>query len=201
MALSTYADLKTSIQNWLHRSDLTSLIADWIVLCEADFNRRLRITLMEDRVTTDLAGEYLALPGDLLEVRTIQINTNPVAALRYLPPERMDAKYGGTSGQPVYYAMVGDEFQFAPVPDGTYEVEITYYARVPALSDDDPSNVILENFPDLYLYGSLIHSAPYIQNDQRIVLWRQEYERALVQIQINDRVKQSSGDTLQMVPG
>ena len=39
MALANYSDLKTSIANWLNRSDLTSEIAnDFIVLTEADFN-------------------------------------------------------------------------------------------------------------------------------------------------------------------
>ena len=36
MALANYSDLKTSIANWLNRSDLTTEIAeDFIVLAEA----------------------------------------------------------------------------------------------------------------------------------------------------------------------
>jgi hypothetical protein len=47
MALATYSDLKTSIANWLNRSDLTTEIAeDFIVLAEADFNSKLRIRKM-----------------------------------------------------------------------------------------------------------------------------------------------------------
>ena len=39
MALSTYAELKTSIANWLNRSDLTTEISDdFIKLVEADYN-------------------------------------------------------------------------------------------------------------------------------------------------------------------
>jgi len=47
MALATYANLKTSIANWLNRTDLTTEIAeDFIVLAEKDFNSKLRIGRM-----------------------------------------------------------------------------------------------------------------------------------------------------------
>ena len=42
MAITTYAELKTAIANWLNREDLTSVIPDFISLAEADFNRKLR---------------------------------------------------------------------------------------------------------------------------------------------------------------
>ena len=47
MALSTYAELKTGIANWLNRTDLTDEISDdFIKLTEADFNAKLRIRAM-----------------------------------------------------------------------------------------------------------------------------------------------------------
>ena len=48
MALSTFTELKASIANFLNRSDLTTEIQDdFIKLCEADFNAKLRIRQME----------------------------------------------------------------------------------------------------------------------------------------------------------
>ena len=39
MALTSYSTLKTSIANWLNRTDLTDEIADdFIILTEADLN-------------------------------------------------------------------------------------------------------------------------------------------------------------------
>jgi len=44
MALSTYTELKTSIANWLNRSDLTDEISDdFIKLVESEYNSKLRI--------------------------------------------------------------------------------------------------------------------------------------------------------------
>ncbi len=42
MALSTYAELKTSIGDWLNRADLTAVIPDFISLAEAQVERTLR---------------------------------------------------------------------------------------------------------------------------------------------------------------
>ena len=48
MAISTYAELKTSIANWLDRSDLTDVIPDFIALAETrhkrDFRRSCQIS-------------------------------------------------------------------------------------------------------------------------------------------------------------
>ncbi len=43
MSLSTYSDLQTSIANYLARSDLTSIIPDFITLAENRLRRELRI--------------------------------------------------------------------------------------------------------------------------------------------------------------
>ena len=42
MALSTYTELKASVADWLNRTDLTSVIPDFIALAEAQIERTLR---------------------------------------------------------------------------------------------------------------------------------------------------------------
>jgi SAM-dependent MidA family methyltransferase len=67
MALSNYTNLKTSIANWLNRSDLTSEIADdFIVLAEADFNSKLRIRKMITQSTFTIDSETESLPTGFL---------------------------------------------------------------------------------------------------------------------------------------
>ena len=41
MALTTYAELKTSVADFLNRTDLTSAIPTFISLAEADLNRKI----------------------------------------------------------------------------------------------------------------------------------------------------------------
>ena len=46
MALSTYAELKASVADWLNRSDLTSAITDFVSLAESQMERDLRTRQM-----------------------------------------------------------------------------------------------------------------------------------------------------------
>ena len=53
MAISTYAELKTSIASLLDRSDLTDVIPDFIALAETRNKRDFKIRRMETRVTAN----------------------------------------------------------------------------------------------------------------------------------------------------
>ena len=54
MSITTYAELKSAIANWLLRDDLTSVIPDFIALAEADMNRAIRHWRMEKRSTAEI---------------------------------------------------------------------------------------------------------------------------------------------------
>ena len=70
MALSTYAELKTGIANWLNRTDLTDEIADdFIKLTEADFNAKLRIRAMEQIDSITIDSETETVPTGFISVR------------------------------------------------------------------------------------------------------------------------------------
>ncbi len=63
MAISTYAELKTGIANWLDRTDLTDKIPDFIALAESRHRRDFKIRRMETRVTANTIAdtEYYSL--------------------------------------------------------------------------------------------------------------------------------------------
>ncbi len=64
MALTNYTELQASIADFLNRSDLTSVIPDFITMAEADMNRTLRIKEMSVRTRAPLNSQYLKLPVD-----------------------------------------------------------------------------------------------------------------------------------------
>jgi hypothetical protein len=73
-----------------------------------------------------------------------------------------------------------------PYPDGEYDAELLYYAKIPALSDSNTSNWLLEESPDLYLYAALIQSAPYLKEDDRINVWAGLYQRLFDDMMLAD---------------
>ena len=163
MALGTFTELKDAIADWLDRSDLTDRIPDFITLAEARLNRDLRIRPMEVRstMTTTADQRYFNLPGGYLQMRNIQLNTNPITPLEYITPEMLDRLYGGdTTGKPRAYTLIGDEIQLAPIPDSTYTLEMAFYEKFTALGDGTSgtvtSNWLTTNAPDVLLYGALL---------------------------------------------
>ena len=131
MALNTYSALKTSIANWLNRSDLTSEISeDFIVLTEKDFNSKLRIRKMiSSNSSFTIDAEEVDIPTGFLQVRDFFIVQGGTKyALQYVTPSQMDQiKGSSTSGQPITYTILVDKFRFAPTPASSYTAKLNFY--------------------------------------------------------------------------
>lgn len=189
MALATYSDLKTAVANYLARSDLTAVIPDFIRLAETRLRRELRIRQMLQVVTTStVSGDStVALPANFLQLRDIHIDTNPVSAVQYQSPSVFYRNSRtAQSGIPRQYTILGQEFQFAPIPDSAYTLQMLYYAAPDFLSDANASNVFMANCPDCLLYGSLAEAEPYLMNDARVQIWASLYDRAVNNVQVSD---------------
>jgi len=199
MALSTYAELKTSIGDWLNRSDLTAAIPDFISLSEAQVERTLRTRQMIVRANASFDAQYGAVPADFLETKSLKLtSTNPQTPLQFLSIDALDNKaseYTG-SGKPRFFGVVGGQFRLVPVPDATYTTELTYYAKLTKLSNSVTTNWLLASSPDIYLYGALLQAAPYLQDDARIPVWSSLYDRAMIELQTADDRGASSGGAL-----
>ena len=202
MALASYSDLKTSIANWLNRSDLTTEIAnDFIVLTEADLNSKLRVRKMITSTSITIDSETESLPTDFLQVRDFFITSGGTKyALKYITPAQMDQIRGSsTTGMPSAYTILGDSFRFAPIPDSAYTGTLNYYAKFAALSDTNTSNYILASHPAIYLYGSLYHAANFLGgvDPQRLQQWQGMYTTAMERLDRNDREDQYGNAPLQ----
>ena len=177
MSTTTYSELKASIGNWLNRDDLTAVIPDFIVLAEQQMARDIRHWRQEKRVETTLNDRYEYLPNDFLAL--IELRTDNNRRLTMIPTAK--AHEQKTSGPPQHYRLTADQIEFFPAPDAssTTTLSMQYYAIIPALSDADPSNWVLTYAADAYLYGALMHSAPYLLDDRRVAIWAGLYQSAI----------------------
>jgi len=197
MAITTYAELKASVAGWLNRPDLTAIIPDLIALAEADINRRLRCRQMLKRVSTTLDAAREVLPGDFLEAQQLVLPGPPPRLVEQVGPSQIpDLRARHPAGTALYYALLGDALEFVPEAPARGTLELTYYARLAALSDAAPSNAVLQAHPDLYLYATLAQSAPYLRDDARLTIWAGLYAATLDAIHALDRRAQWSGNSL-----
>jgi len=190
MAISSYAELQTAIANFLARTDLNSVIPDFIQLAEARINRELETREQEKRSQATLVAgdEYIALPTDLREVREVKLNTSPITVLNYASPSSLDSTYSGNGlGKPLGYSIVGKEMKLRPVPDSAYTAEIVYIGNVDALSAVSTPTLFLRS-PDLYLYGALTEEYISRQEGKRADRYDEKFTRGINEVVMDEGV-------------
>jgi hypothetical protein len=191
MALTTYAELQTSIAEFLNRDDLTAKIPDFITLAEAQMNAELRHWRMEKRANANLDSQYTAVPVDFIQPVRFSITGSQISSLSQTDSKTITdlrAANNNASGRPTEYTIIDGSIEVFPTPDTTYTLELLYYENLDALNSGNTTNWVLDTYPNAYLYGSLLHSAPYLMEDQRINTWGAFYRKAIDDIN-QDAVK------------
>ena len=172
MSIASYSDLLTSAANWSGRSDLTSRIPEFIALCEAKMNRKLREKEMVTRNGNfPIVGEFVPVPTGFGGVKTFYLNTSPKSQLEFMSDSLMTGQYDGVTGRPSKYNISGQEFRFGPTPDATYSATLVYYMKVPALTSTATTNWMITNHPDAYQYGVLAELAGFAQDWNSAEKW------------------------------
>ena len=186
MAIDSFTSLRDSIARWIRNADAIVQIPDFIALAEARITAdlmtvrpmwqrsRAALTSGESTIATpddcmSFVGCALVLSGELVEIPVIAITSVQFAST--------------TTGRPTCCAVSGETLHVYPPADQTYTLEMIYHRRLPAISDSVTSNWVLEQAPQLYLYGALIESSGYTGESARIPQWEAMYEGALSRLQ------------------
>jgi hypothetical protein len=184
--VTSYTSLVTSVQNYLARSDLASDVPGFIQNWEERFFRQPRNfgAWMDAELDDDIASSVLPVPSGFLAFRNVYVDGSPATRLEQVSPEQLFGRYprGGDTGQPVWIARVGSNFEFGPQPDSEYTIKGKYRAKPTALRSyaaDAAAHWLIVNAPDLALYGSLAEAEAFVKNDSRIATWKALYADAL----------------------
>jgi hypothetical protein len=200
MAINSYSTLCDAVGRWLYRDDLTEIIPDFIALAESRINRDLRLRVMETSATGTLSGSTISLPSDFGIAQRLSIQADSgIIELRYVAPENI-SKFSFGTNLPQMYTIIGGQINVIPAPDGAYTYNLYYMTDIPHLSATQTTNWLILNAPDVYLYGSLLEAAPYLQDDARVPLWSQAYQEAVSSVQeVDDAARYPISSPLQMV--
>lgn len=195
MALSNYTELQAAVADQLDRTDLTSQIPDFIKLAEAQMNRVVRHWRMQDRVTASVDTQYTALPSNFAEAIRMVVTTGNYSVLELvgnMELSRLRANVADATGRPQFYAINDQAIEVFPTPDAVYTTELVYYETIDPLANTG-TNWLLTYYPDAYLYGACLHSAPYLQEDARMQTWGALYEAAISAINQDAERAQTGG--------
>lgn len=188
-----YGSLQTAISEWLWRTGDTALAARadaFIDLFERKFRRKQRTIDMQEVFTTVLANPYVDVPPGYLEMIRLQVtgltNGLPNQVLQYVTPSvaaGMDAAQypQGSGGTAKYYTVLANRIFLAPqrfAPIGA-TLEVSSYGFQPLFSAVDGINWLIFKHPDIYLYGSLMQAAAYIDDKAMVGEWKAALDEAM----------------------
>ncbi len=203
MAINTYATLKSAVADFLNRDDLSSAIDNFIALAESQINRDIRHWKMEKRASGQQSGgdEYSQIPTDWMETIRFHVTDNGTSPLDLISRSAMADKRASNndaSGTATHYTHADGQFQFYPTPSAETNTELLYYAKTTALSSSNANNWLLLEAPDVYLYGTLLHSAPYLGEDERVAIWAQMYSASVARLNEVSENARFSGSGLKL---
>ena len=173
MAITTYSELKTAIENWYKsRSDVSSYVDDFIDMAEGRFNSGGEdgggpIRHHEMLTTTDLTptSNVCTLPSDYLHWFNATEKASIRRRLEHINQQGVDKLYANrVSGLSNHFTIVGTSLTAYPLSSN--DIEFTYYAKIPALTDSNTSNWLLDLYPNMYLRTCLMYAADFFHDYQ-----------------------------------
>ena len=212
MGFASYSELKAEVAAWLSRDDVSVTVGgvdSYIDLAEAWMNRNLRARQMVTSVgTLMVSGGVITHPTAWLNWKAVTLNESPAISLQIV--DEIGAivydPYGSSGGRPRKLIVRGDSSVMWPLPDGSgSSCAAVYYRKVPALNVTDngslvSTNWVLSDYPDAYLYGSLLQAQARLVGDERIPLWQQGFDRAIAEIERDTERAEYGGSMLTPQP-
>ena len=214
MAISTYDTLKSGIADFLNRDDLTAVIPTFIDMAEGQINRDVRHWKMEKQTSLPSvsAGVY-KLPSDWLETKELKFvpdlqgAANDSYTVEYISQNTFDEKKQNShalTGSPKYYTLSANAgLMYAhlfPITEETdnilYNLLTLNYLAENQLDESNQTNWLITDASDVYLYGSLIHAAIYLKDDERLTLFSQMYGAAVQRVNASSDESEYKHDRL-----
>ena len=169
MAITTYGELQAAAANWLVRADLTTRIPEFIALAEARLNRTLRARLAEVEVSLSSTpgARFVLLPAGF---------TEPLALWIVLGGARKAMRAAQPSILPVAFDRPCDQ---------VYGLVLRMLAKF-SLSNAAPTNALLSDYPDAYLYATLAEAGPFLRDAELADTFEGRLQRVISEINAKD---------------
>lgn len=187
MSLTNYAELKTELESWSHRDDVSDRLDTFIDLAEAKLWQHLRVRGMEDKdATLTASSRLITAPTGFLEARRLRYVSGSARYpnLHYTPPDSLVIH--AESGNPSSFTVYGSTIELDKQP-GSGTFELTFYKKLTPLSASNTTNAIMDEYPTLYLYGGLAELFAWAQDTEEEAKWRGKFMTEIVEA--NSRAK------------
>lgn len=176
------------------------LSSDSTTPCPLSLLEFKHLYLFESEYEGELTEEDpLIVDQEAMQVPALTLTTM-VRELEYRPSTDLFRQFDkARTGIPKYATRYGDRLYYWPAStDMVYAAGGVYYGAFPELSDDEPTNWLTGNAPDLLLSACMTECAAYVKSAEWIQYWQGRYDRALNELQAADDRQEFSATPLQM---
>lgn len=197
MSLSTYDDLVAAVSRHANRSDAAFLavIPDLIALAEAEMRREVRARGEVQTLDLTITEDSYPLPCGFDGIVSMNGRGDVIREITQVSSDILDKTTypdGWLFGNA--YTISGNSIYFGRAPG---DIRLRYRAMFSPLGPRCRCNWILSKAPDAYLYGALKHSAPYLEDDERLPMWGRLFADAIDGIN-RQAIAQTTGGPLTM---
>jgi len=181
--ITDFSSLQTAIAAWTHRTDLTSVIPDFIGMAEKRMQVDLKVSELEKTgtITTTSGNNTVSLPSDFSTLIAASLDSGgQTITLDSMPLHVLLGQYGNSStGTPHSYALLNNSLVLGPTPAGALTITVRYSSNIPALSVSNTTNDVLTKYPDLYLNCCMVFAALFLQDDGLLQRYESAYQQAI----------------------
>lgn len=185
MALDTYDNLFISISNRIERgTQLDTEINDFILLAEKEMlsnpTESLKISEAEtiEDLSTVTSTRALALPTGFIKSRDFTITlSGGIGKLTYRTPDQMTIR--NDTGTPYFYTIQGNSIYFDIIPEEVWTVTMDYFKEFTPLTVTNQTNIVLDKYPSIYLFGALRHAFIRAQDTEQEIKYTGEFASAI----------------------
>jgi hypothetical protein len=200
MSITTYAELQAAAANWLVRSDLTARVPEFIALAEARLNRVLRTRRgeVDQALTGTIGASTIALPATYGEAVTCWlVDGVGRQGLRFCDPASLLTMT--SNSRPQFWSIAGASLAFECPLDQAYGFVLRMLVKY-ALSDASPTNALLADAPDIYLFATLSEAAPFLRDADLASAYETKLNRAISELNTKE-ARSRAQQTLSTEPG
>jgi len=157
-----YSDLLVDVGEYTGRNDIAAVFPLLLRLAESKLNRNLRTAYQETTIALPMVNGVATLPTDFLEARAY------------------------TSDAATFSRFVISGNTITASSPWTGDLTTTYYAKIPPLSPDNPSNWLLDLDYNVYLYALAVEVGIWAKNAEMAKMAESMRDSAISTVMLND---------------
>lgn len=181
MPFTNKSDLKSAMDDWIARGDISGTADDRVSLAEARLNRELGEVLTEQSLTGTASSREISVSAySVAQPLNLFLAETGLDEVRLVPKMNGGFEVKATSDRPRFwtYNRAADKLYFDCPLSGAYPFRLVFRQRFSLAADGD-TNWLLTSHPDIYLAACIMWGGLYTMDTSRAAAFAATLEEGI----------------------